>query len=1079
VVPRENESDAAGTELALTGNQLSFLLDHIPDILLVLDSQGRVRWGNVNAERFWGRSLEDSIGMSALELIHVDDTELALRSLESIQAKEVGQLIELRTLTAQGWRLIEVIGSAIPQIGLESIVFCVRDVTDRRRFEVAHDDVDRFRSILQNSAYVSMWVTAEKMIASVSAALTRLFGHDPEAVEGTPLVDLFDPESRDEIEQALDSAGSATTITAKCLSHGRDRVVPVELTIVSLMRDPTLSGYVVSMRDLSELAKAESEVRAAVSLLTAALESTADGLLVVDGEGQIVSYNQRFAEMWRIPSEILDHRDDSAALAFVGAQLVDPDSFLEGVRQLYENRESQSFDTLTFLDGRTFERYSKPQRVGDEIVGRVWSFRDVSDRVRLERTAEEDHRRLADAQDVARLGTFEMNVLDGSFYWSDAYRDLLGVEPDTPASVQSFLELVHPDDRRRMRAGVDDAYRRQDGSFEAACRVTLADGEIRWLQLRTRGMFDTSGRLSKVLGTAIDVTDRHEMETARRDAEERFRLGYERSAVPSAVLTPENAITSVNPALCEFFGYDEEELWGRNIVEFVHPDDRDRIATRAQRQSRAPVELRFTTKDTSEVYGLIDMALIRPVGMPPYIYTQIQDITTRKRSEMALEHMAFHDPLTGLPNRALLQDRLQQALARSARQGTRVAVILADIDRFKLVNDTLGHAAGDRILVDLANRLRSAARASDTVSRLGGDEFVMVCEDVDLEDGVDAIARRMAAAFDQPFRVADRELYLTLSAGVVLPEAEEAAGTCLRDGDVAMYRAKELGGARSELFSPEMLSPVAQRLDLETALRRALETNELRVAYQPIIDLATGRPVAVEALCRWTHPAKGEMSPTEFIRVAEQSGLILALGRLVTDEAVQQITRWRRELTGGQDLTVWINVSSAELSADLVDHCRLLNEGGAFAGSYHFEITESVLMADFDAAAEILRQLSELGISVSIDDFGTGYSSLEYLRLLPVASLKIDQSFVAGLGTGHRVGPSIVRAVVALADALDLESCGEGVETEEQRLALIELGCEKAQGFLWSPALTPPEFEQWWVDNVGQQPADPTVSATS
>jgi diguanylate cyclase (GGDEF)-like protein len=499
----------------------------------------------------------------------------------------------------------------------------------------------------------------------------------------------------------------------------------------------------------------------------------------------------------------------------------------------------------------------------------------------------------------------------------------------------------------------------------------------------------------------------------------------------------------------------------------IEEQDFNATRERAFRGERAPFERRFIRPDGSHAWGLVNLALVRDdEGLPAYGYVQVQDITERKSAETTLEHMTLHDPLTGLPNRLLLQDLLERTLARAGHYGRRVAVIFGGIDRFKLVNDTLGHIAGDQLLVELAGRLQALAQVSDTVGRFGGDEFVMICEDLLPAENATAIGRRMSAAFDRPFHVAGRDLYLTVSAGVVLPESGEAP-TCFRDGDVAMYRAKEMGRGRVELFDPEMLSSPARLLDLESALRLAVENGDLRLVYQPIIDLATGGAIAVEALCRWRHPERGDVSPAEFIPVAEQSGLIRPIGRFVIDEAIRQIGRWRDSLPGAENIWVSINLSSAQLSADLVALCEQLIERDAEDGSFGFEITESVLMSDIKAAIAVLQRLRQLGIPVSIDDFGTGYSSLEYLKVLPVHSLKIDQSFVAGLGRlGDPDDPSIVQAVIAVARALSMGSCAEGVETEDQRVALVELGCETAQGYLWSRPLAPKDFEIWWAHHL-------------
>jgi diguanylate cyclase (GGDEF)-like protein/PAS domain S-box-containing protein len=665
-------------------------------------------------------------------------------------------------------------------------------------------------------------------------------------------------------------------------------------------------------------------------------------------------------------------------------------------------------------------------------------------------------------------------------YWNNAAETMFGW---TAAEVlgRDVVEIARAEEETERDAGI--ATRVMGGETVTADYWMVRRDGTRFPTLSTITPVFENAELVAIASIAIDITERHLMELARRDAEERFRLGYERGAVATAILDLEGVVTSVNPAMCEFSGRTADEIVGQPAQEYVHPDDRDDAVARDRiiRGDRTPLERRFLRPIGPPVWGLVNLSLVRhDDGTPAYIYAQVQNITERKEAEQALEHMALHDPLTGLPNRLLLQDRLEQAMARARRHGRRMAVVFADIDRFKLVNDTLGHAAGDQLLVDLARRLEPLTAASDTVGRFGGDEFVMICEEVGELDSVAEIGRRVSAAFERPFRVAEHDLYATASCGVVFPGASDTALTCFRDGDAAMHRAKELGRARTEVFDENMLQRATRLLDLESALRQAIELGDLRLAYQPIIDLSDGHTVAVEALCRWCHPVWGEVSPVEFIPVAEQSGLIHQIGRFVIEEAIRQIGTWRDSLPGAEKLWVSVNISSAQLSPDLVDLCERLVERDAEDGSFGFEITESVLMSDIGAAIGVLGRLRQLGIPVAIDDFGTGYSSLEYLKRLPVDSLKIDQSFVSGLGRIRDPDdPSIVRAVIALARALSLGCCAEGVETADQRQALVALGCETAQGFLWAKPLAPADFEAWYGEHLGRLEQSPGWAGAS
>ncbi len=439
----------------------------------------------------------------------------------------------------------------------------------------------------------------------------------------------------------------------------------------------------------------------------------------------------------------------------------------------------------------------------------------------------------------------------------------------------------------------------------------------------------------------------------------------------------------------------------------------------------------------------------------------------RKRAqvaERALLHQAFHDTLTGLPNRALLADRLGQALARRERRCLEAAVLFLDIDRLKWVNDSLGHAAGDQLLVDVARRLESVLRPGDTVARFGGDEFVVLCEELSAAGEAVTVAERLRDALASPFHVRGREIGLTASIGIALAStsSHDTPDALLRDADAAMYRAKERGRDRVELFDDHMRSRAMARLETESTLRRAIEQTELRVHYQPVIELATGRATGLEALVRWEHPERGLVPPSEFITVAEETGLIVGLGAYVLAEACTQVARWNHRRPDGEPLTVSVNLSPHQLRArglrELV--AEALQHTGLDPRLLCLEITETALVEDADSNRAALDSLKDLGVTLAVDDFGTGYSSLLYLRRFPVDVLKIDRSFVVGLETNAE-DTAIVSGVVGLAQALGLQAVAEGVETPEQAACLRQLGCPLAQGYHWSKPLTARQTERW------------------
>jgi diguanylate cyclase (GGDEF)-like protein len=426
-----------------------------------------------------------------------------------------------------------------------------------------------------------------------------------------------------------------------------------------------------------------------------------------------------------------------------------------------------------------------------------------------------------------------------------------------------------------------------------------------------------------------------------------------------------------------------------------------------------------------------------------------------------LVRMAYHDALTGLPNRTLLVDRLQQLLLLGGRRGHTLAVLLLDLDNFKVINDSLGHQVGDVLLQQVAERLRLAVRASDTVARLGGDEFVILLPEVAGAPGASTVADAIASALESPFSIDGREVVISTSIGVALnqPGEKQKPDALLRRADLALYRAKADGRARQALFDPRMEAEAVERMELETALRVAIDRDELRVHYQPIVSLANGGVVGWEALVRWQHSTRGLVSPGAFIPIAEETGLIVAIGSWVLDRACRQVRAWQ-VISGNESLTISVNVAARQFEdpALIGTVQRALRRSGLPPSSLKLEITESAIMADAEGAVTTLRALKALGIQVAIDDFGTGYSSLAYLKQFPVDILKIDRSFVDGMGRDPH-DTAIVRSVVALAKTLELRLTAEGIETEEQRDQLAMLECEFGQGYFFSRPLPPDVIE--------------------
>jgi diguanylate cyclase (GGDEF)-like protein/PAS domain S-box-containing protein len=593
-------------------------------------------------------------------------------------------------------------------------------------------------------------------------------------------------------------------------------------------------------------------------------------------------------------------------------------------------------------------------------------------------------------------------------------------------------------------------------------RVTLTATERRAevrLLVTAVPMLRDDGVPYGVLSVLHDTTEQTAREDTLRRSEEHFRLAIEHAPNGFALLDLTGEVQRSNRALEAFLGLPNEAVLGRQLQDFIHAEDMPGIDEQVEElfcgdRVVVEAEVRWVRSDGTVLWGLVSAALSGAEGEPQHLVVQVQDTTRQRTTQDLLTHLALHDPLTGQPNRILVLDRIQKALERSRRTGHHVALLVCDIDRFKSVNDSLGHEAGDAVLIEVGNRVSAALRGGDTAGRLGGDEFVVVCEDVVDERDAIAVAERLLGEIREPIRIGGRSVTPTVSIGIALGGAPEADPiSLLRDASTAMQRAKGTGRNTWEISDPEMSRRASDRLDLEHALRDSVVKGELSLHYQPIVDLATARPVGHEALLRWRHPERGLLPPAEFLHVAEDAGLIVDIGRWVIQQATTVAS-----VAGVGAGYVAVNVSALQLGRPGLLNTveEALQDSGLPADRLVLELTESVMLSAAPAAHKELARLDDLGIRVVVDDFGTGFSALSYLRDLPIRGIKIDRSFTSGLGRSHHC-ERIVEAVTGLGRGLGVDVVVEGVETEAQRQVLTGIGAAHAQGFLFGrpiPRLT-------------------------
>ncbi len=567
-----------------------------------------------------------------------------------------------------------------------------------------------------------------------------------------------------------------------------------------------------------------------------------------------------------------------------------------------------------------------------------------------------------------------------------------------------------------------------------------------------------------VLIHARDVTAQRASERAQKESDARFRAFFEYAGVAIHVLSFDGVILEANPASKDLLGYEPHELIGRRATS-LSPEEDVEAGRELGRQLReglrdqATVERRFFHKDGHLVWGSLTVSAAND-GHEPRLLGMIQDITERKRMESQLVRQAFHDELTGLANRVLFRDRLHHALERRSRGDHRVAVILLDLDGFKRVNDSLGHAVGDALLQVVGRRIAATVRTGETVARLGGDEFAVVLESVEKGDQPENLAERLLETLRRPMDLGNREVVVGVSLGIATATVDDDADSVLRNADTAMYAAKACGKACVRTFDPSMHLQAMEWIEMESDLRVALDRAELFLQFHPLVRLDNGFARGFEALIRWQHPTRGVVPPAGFMSIAEETGLIVPIGRWVLLEACRQAATW--SATAGGRPSVSVNLAAKQLdNDDLTDDIEhALAVSGLDPRRLVLEITESDVMREPEKARIKLEALKSLGLRIAIDDFGTGYSSLSYLQYFPVDELKIDRSFVKRIDGGER-DAALVRTIVSLARSLNVEVVAEGVEEIEQEQFLRTIGCDIGQGYLYSRPLGAPDVHAY------------------
>ena len=677
-----------------------------------------------------------------------------------------------------------------------------------------------------------------------------------------------------------------------------------------------------------------------------------------------------------------------------------------------------------------------------------------------------------------RMLTTLMSNLDGMVYrcrndehWtmefvSDGCYHLTGYRPEELLhnSHLSYKGLEHPEDRARVREEITAALL-ENRRFFVEYRIQCRDGEIKWVWERGVGIHDEAGNVITLEGFVENVTERKLSTQALQQAERSFRSIFENATEGIFQTSPDGRYLNVNPALAAIYGFSSGAELIASIGDIQHQiyTDPSRRAEFMRLMRETGVVTNFVSeirrKDGAHIWISENARAAQDeAGNLLFYEGTVEDVTESKLNQEKLEHLANHDPVTGLPNRLLMNDRLRQMMLSAQRSKSIVAVALVDLDHFKLINDTFGHNRGDQLLQTMSHRMLACVREADTVVRLGGDEFVLLLSGAGRGEAMSQVVQRVLQTIARPSQIEGRELSVSCSVGVsIFPRDGRDVQTLLKNADTAMYKAKELGRNNFQFYSPEMNTVITERLEMQSALRSAVEHKQFALLYQPKVNLVTGQIAGMEALLR-VKGENGELSlPENFITLAEETGLIVQIGEWVMREACNFNKSLQER--GLPPMRVAINLSARQLTRyDLVRAVEQALQHAELSAEYlELELTESMVMHDPEGVIATLAQLQALGIQLSIDDFGTGYSSLSYLKRFPVASLKIDQSFVRELGQDENAA-AIVKAIISLGHSLDMKVIAEGVETEKQMSFFLENRCDAMQGFLFSRPLSAGEF---------------------
>jgi diguanylate cyclase (GGDEF)-like protein/PAS domain S-box-containing protein len=1010
----------------------------------------------------------------------------------------------------------------VAQIVVSTIVWKSWKGTQEQLAGVRHE-LSSLQGIVDVSRDAIIGVTPEGTIMSWNRGARGIYGYTSKEALGAPISMLFDHRRGQEATVLFDKVARGENVTQHEIIHLKKGHTPIDvsLTICPIVEDKAITGASVVARDITE------RKRAAGSLAqqAAAMKASLDGMAIFDHSGVCIYLNDAYAkifgytdpesligaswemfyfeeELTRLKEKIMpavwrdgSWRGEAMGLKLNGSTLpleisissVDGGGLVQVVRDITERknleetlRNSSLKDDLTGLFNRRgllkqaapyfdFARRQKEnllllfidldgmKRINDEFG------HNEGDNA-LINTAAILNRSFRSTDIIARLGGDEFTVL---------VTDLNASKEDAITRLNENLKAYNASETRGHKLAFSIGVATLEQERMTCFEELLEQADQAMYEQKRMKRRRAAERTKDQLGNADAIESQPESQFGTNSVpfalstnKKAYGGTFDNAAIGMAVVSVDGSWLQVNDALCKLLGYSEQELRATSFQRLTHADDLRHVQSYIQRVLEGYIqsheqEKRYLHEDGHAVWVQWHVSLLKDSETgTKRLFFQVQDISDRKKAEERLTQ----DTLTGLPNRARFYDLLKLRVARKqSNKDRRCAVLLLDVDRFKLVNDSLGNASADQLLIQIAQRVKTCMRQGDVLARVGGDEFAVLLDDVSGEEEASSVATRIQQALAISFNLLGQEVYTTMSIGIALASGNgEHVSDMLRDAETAMHTAKARGKARYEIFGRDMHGELMSRLKMETDLRRACERDELFVDYQPIVSLQSRTLIGFEALVRWDHPEFGLVPPKEFIPVAEETGLILTIGQRVLESACRQAREWQETFPASPPLFVSVNLSVKQFNQPglVEDIANLLAESQLPPRCLKLEITESVFSDNIEAAVGLLTQLRELGVQLSIDDFGTGYSSLSYLQRFPIDTLKIDRSFVTQMMENEE-NLAIVRTIVALAQNLGMDVVAEGVETEDQLKLLRKLECENGQGYLFSTPLGGQQLDQF------------------